>query len=78
MPIDINWLRADKGGDVARWRENCRKRNKSEELINTVTALDTVSFVNTPHIFSMLSPIITLPPSPPPNIPTSILIIEMA
>jgi seryl-tRNA synthetase len=40
MPIDINCIRADKGGDPEKWREYCRKRFKPVELVDNVIALD--------------------------------------
>ena len=40
MPIDINNLRAEKGGDPEKWREHCRKRFKPVELVDRVIALD--------------------------------------
>ena len=40
MPIDINLIRADKGGNPEAWREHCRKRFKPEALVDNVIALD--------------------------------------
>lgn len=42
MPIDINLLRADKGGNPELWREMTRKRFKPVELVDTVIELDEV------------------------------------
>lgn len=42
MPIDINNIRADRGGDPEKWREYCRKRNKPAELVDRVVDLDAV------------------------------------
>ncbi len=42
MPIDINQIRADRGGDPEKWREYCRKRNKPAELVDRVLDLDAV------------------------------------
>lgn len=43
MPIDINALRPERGGDPEKWREYCRKRFKSPELVDNVVELDKVS-----------------------------------
>jgi hypothetical protein len=43
MPIDINFLRSDKGGDPEYWRGVMRKRFKPVELIDKVIDLDAVS-----------------------------------
>lgn len=43
MPIDINWLRAEKGGDPEKWREHMRKRFKDASLIDKVIEIDQVS-----------------------------------
>lgn len=42
MPIDINWLREDKGGDPEKWRESQRKRFQDPGLVDAVLALDAV------------------------------------
>ena len=42
MPIDINSLRADKGGDPALWREMTVKRCKPASLVDNVIELDEV------------------------------------
>ena len=40
MPIDINALRADKGGNPALWREMTEKRFKPAALVDAVIELD--------------------------------------
>jgi seryl-tRNA synthetase len=40
MPIDINWIRAEKGGDPEKWRECMRMRFKDAGLIDRVLELD--------------------------------------
>lgn len=40
MPIDINWLREDRGGDPNRIKEFQRKRFASVELVDEILALD--------------------------------------
>jgi hypothetical protein len=42
MPIDINVLRADRGGDPEKWREYMKKRFKPVELIDNVLQIDQV------------------------------------
>jgi seryl-tRNA synthetase len=42
MPIDINLLRADRGGDPEKWRDVMRKRFKPVDLIDRVIELDQV------------------------------------
>lgn len=42
MPIDINALRAEKGGNPDLWREMTGKRFKSVELVDKVIDLDEV------------------------------------
>lgn len=42
MPIDINSLRKDRGGDPDFWRENQRKRFCDPGLVDLVLALDDV------------------------------------
>ena len=42
MPIDINFLRKDKGGDPDFWRENQRKRFQDPALVDLVISLDEV------------------------------------
>ncbi len=49
MPIDINLLRADKGGDPDYWRGVMRKRFKPVELVDRVIELDTVRRPLTPR-----------------------------
>ena len=43
MPIDINELRAEKGGNPEHWREMMRKRYKPVELVDKVIEIDQVS-----------------------------------
>jgi hypothetical protein len=43
MPIDINNLRPERGGDPAKWRDMVVRRFKSGELVDNVIALDQVS-----------------------------------
>ena len=43
QPIDINFLRKDKGGDPDFWRENQRKRFQDPALVDLVIQLDEVS-----------------------------------
>ena len=50
MPIDINCLRPERGGDPEKWREYCRKRFKSPELVDKVVELDKVS-ITINHFF---------------------------
>jgi len=40
MPIDINWLRVDRGGDPEKVRESQRRRYASVELVDEIIALD--------------------------------------
>lgn len=40
MPIDINLLRPDRGGNPETVKESQRRRNASVELVDTVMALD--------------------------------------
>eukprot|EP00500_Bicosoecida_sp_ms1_P000223 CAMPEP_0203812020 /NCGR_PEP_ID=MMETSP0115-20131106/3909_1 /ASSEMBLY_ACC=CAM_ASM_000227 /TAXON_ID=33651 /ORGANISM="Bicosoecid sp, Strain ms1" /LENGTH=485 /DNA_ID=CAMNT_0050720857 /DNA_START=38 /DNA_END=1491 /DNA_ORIENTATION=- len=40
MPIDINWLREDKGGDPEKWREHQRARFQDAGLVDEVLRLD--------------------------------------
>jgi seryl-tRNA synthetase len=42
MPIDINFLRKDRGGDPDFWRENQRKRFCDPGLVDLVLSLDEV------------------------------------
>ena len=42
MPLDINVLRKDRGGDPDFWRENQRRRFCDPGLVDTVLALDEV------------------------------------
>ena len=42
MPIDINFLREDKGGDPEKWREYQRKRFADPSLVDKVLDLDKV------------------------------------
>ncbi len=42
MPIDINFLRKDKGGDPDFWRENQRKRFQDAGLVDLVVGYDEV------------------------------------
>lgn len=43
MPIDINSLRVDHGGDPDFWRENQRRRFCDPGLVDLVLQLDNVS-----------------------------------
>lgn len=43
MPIDINWLRKEKGGDPDKWRQIMKMRFRPVEQIDKVIALDEVS-----------------------------------
>jgi hypothetical protein len=43
MPIDVNNLRADKGGDPARWRAMTEARFKPVSLVDNAIELDEVS-----------------------------------
>jgi hypothetical protein len=45
MPIDINHLRAERGGDPAKWRDMVAKRFKPVALVEKVMELDQVSEV---------------------------------
>ena len=40
MPIDINLLRKEKGGDPDKVKESQRKRNADESLVDKVVELD--------------------------------------
>ena len=42
MPIDINWLRTDKGGDPEKWREYQARRFKDPALLDQVMEIDQV------------------------------------
>jgi hypothetical protein len=42
QPIDINELRADRGGNPDFWRENQRRRFQDPALVDQVLALDEV------------------------------------
>jgi hypothetical protein len=44
MPIDINLLRAEKGGDPEYWRGVMRKRFKDVALVDRVIEQDQVRF----------------------------------
>ena len=43
MPVDINWLRAERGGNPEAFRQFHRDRNLSTELVDRVIELDKVS-----------------------------------
>jgi hypothetical protein len=64
MPIDINLLRADKGGDPDYWREVMRKRFKPVELVDRVIDLDTVRAAVCGPLFSTRGTLARGPSSP--------------
>ncbi len=45
MPIDINWLRPERGGDPEKWRGYLRMRYKDPALIDAIAAADLVRVV---------------------------------
>lgn len=49
MPIDINQLREEKGGNPDLWRQFQAKRFLAPELIDEIIALDNVSFAGCSH-----------------------------
>lgn len=74
MPIDINWLRTDKGGDPEKWREYQARRFKDPALLDQVMEIDQVCGLPYPTLRlpypTLTLPYPTLPSHPTPCPPT--------